>query len=87
MTEKGQFDEKLFNIISRSIIRVPSLRSRRDDIPMLSVNIIEELSKQHHYQALHASKVITSGAGVREGAYLCDLLRSSNHTNLIQILN
>ena len=34
LTEKGQFDEKLFNIISRSIIRVPSLRSRRDDIPL-----------------------------------------------------
>lgn len=51
LTEKGQFDEKLFNIISRSIIRVPSLRSRRDDIPMLSVNIIEELSKQHQMEA------------------------------------
>ena len=51
LTEKGQFDEKLFNIISRSIIRVPSLRSRRDDIPMLSENIIEELSKQHQMEA------------------------------------
>ena len=50
LTEKGQFDEKLFNIISRSIIRVPSLRSRRDDIPMLSINIIEELSKQHQME-------------------------------------
>lgn len=50
LTEKEQFDEKLFNIISRSIIRVPSLRSRRDDIPMLSVNIIEELSKQHQME-------------------------------------
>ena len=50
LTEKGQFDEKLFNIISRSIIRVPSLRSRRDDIPMLAINIIEELSKQHQME-------------------------------------
>lgn len=51
LTEKGQFDEKLFNIISRSIIRVPSLRSRRDDISMLSINIVEELSKQHQMEA------------------------------------
>ena len=51
LTEKGQFNEKLFNIISRSIIRVPSLRSRRDDIPKLSINIIEELSRQHQMEA------------------------------------
>ncbi len=51
LTEKGQFDEKLFNIISRSIIRVPSLRSRRDDIPLLSQNIIEELSRQHQMKS------------------------------------
>ncbi len=50
LTEKGQFDEKLFNIISRSIIRVPSLRSRRDDIPLLSKNIVEELSRQHQME-------------------------------------
>lgn len=29
---------------------MPSLRSRRDDIPMLSINIIEELSKQHQME-------------------------------------
>ena len=51
LTEKGQFDEKLFNIISRSIIRVPSLRSRRDDIPLLATHIIEELSKQHKMES------------------------------------
>ncbi len=28
---------------------------------------------------LQIKKVITSGAGVREGVYLCDLLRNSNH--------
>lgn len=51
LTEKGQFDEKLFAIISRSIIRVPSLRSRRDDIPLLARNIVEELSRQHQMDA------------------------------------
>ena len=29
---------------------MPSLRSRRDDIPMLAINIIEELSKQHQME-------------------------------------
>ncbi len=51
LAEKGQFDEKLFNIISKSIIRVPSLRSRRDDIPLLAKHIIEELSKQHKMES------------------------------------
>ncbi len=32
------------------------------------------------YQKFSAQKLITSGAGVREGAYLCDLLRSHHHT-------
>ena len=50
LTEKGQFNEKLFNIISRSIIRVPSLRSRRDDIPKLAIHIVEELSRQHQME-------------------------------------
>ena len=35
---------------------------------------------QSLYQKFNAQKVITSGAGVREGAYLCDLLRSHQHT-------
>lgn len=51
LAEKGQFDEKLFNIISRSIIRVPSLRSRRDDIPLLAKHVIEELSRQHKMES------------------------------------
>ena len=50
LTEKGQFNEKLFNIISRSIIRVPSLRSRRDDIPKLAIHVVEELSRQHQME-------------------------------------
>lgn len=50
LTEKGQFNEKLFSVFSRSIIRVPSLRSRRDDIPLLANNIIDELSRQHQME-------------------------------------
>ena len=48
--ERSQFNEKLFNIISRSIIRVPSLRSRRDDIPKLAIHVVEELSRQHQME-------------------------------------
>lgn len=47
MVVKNQFDEKLFHILAKSIIRVPSLRNRREDIPLLAHNIVEELSHQH----------------------------------------
>lgn len=47
LTEQGEFDEQLFHIISRSIIRVPSLRTRREDIPLIAANILEELAKQN----------------------------------------
>lgn len=47
LTERNLFDKDLFNIISRSIIRVPGLRSRKEDIPVLAENIIKELASLH----------------------------------------
>jgi DNA-binding NtrC family response regulator len=47
LCEKNLFDKRLFEIISRSIIHVPPLRSRRDDIPLLAESILKELSAQH----------------------------------------
>lgn len=47
LCEKNLFDEKLFEIISRSIIHLPPLRSRREDIPLLTESIIAELTAQH----------------------------------------
>jgi exopolyphosphatase / guanosine-5'-triphosphate,3'-diphosphate pyrophosphatase len=35
---------------------------------------------QSLYQKFDAKTLITSGAGIREGAYMCDLLRSFHHT-------
>lgn len=50
LTERGAFNQKLYEIISRSIIRIPPLRSRREDIPQLARHIIEELAVQHQME-------------------------------------
>lgn len=47
LTERKLFDKDLFGIISHSIIRVPGLRSRKEDIPVLADNIIKELATLH----------------------------------------
>ncbi len=47
LTERGLFAQSLFEIVSGSIIRVPTLRSRHDDIPVLVKHITEELAGQH----------------------------------------
>lgn len=47
LTERGVFEEKLYEIIAKSVIRVPSLRSRREDIPILAQHIVGELALQH----------------------------------------
>lgn len=50
LTERGLFDKTLYEIVSKSVIRVPSLRSRREDIPTLVGHIIKELAAQHQMQ-------------------------------------
>jgi len=47
LTEKGRFPARLFEIVARPLIRVPALRSRREDIPLLAGHIIQELAEQH----------------------------------------
>ncbi len=47
LSERGLFDEKLYEIVSKSVIRVPALRNRREDIPKLAAHIIAELAEQH----------------------------------------
>ena len=47
LTERGLFSKAFYEIISKSVIRVPSLRSRREDIPELARHIIAELAEQH----------------------------------------
>lgn len=48
LTEKGVFFSPLYEIISKSMIRIPALRARREDIPLLAEHIIEELAEQHN---------------------------------------
>lgn len=51
LCEKNLFDESLFEIISRSIIHLPPLRSRREDILLLANSIMSELLAQHKIPA------------------------------------
>jgi len=50
LTERGVFSNKLYTLISKSIIRVPSLRARASDINVLTNHIIVELAEQHHLE-------------------------------------
>ncbi|MBQ1808001.1 MAG: sigma-54-dependent Fis family transcriptional regulator, partial [Selenomonas sp.] len=47
LTERGLFDGELYEALSKSVIRVPALRSRREDIPKLAAHIVSELAEQH----------------------------------------
>ncbi len=47
LTERGLFEKELYEIVSRSVVRVPSLRNRREDIPLLAEHILAELAEQH----------------------------------------
>lgn len=48
LQERGLFSAALFGALGKTIIRVPSLRSRREDIPILARHILEELAAQNH---------------------------------------
>lgn len=47
LAERGLFEKALYEIVSKSVLRVPALRSRREDIPMLVNHILLELAQQH----------------------------------------
>lgn len=50
LTEKGVFSALLYGIISKSTIRIPTLRARREDISLLAEHIISELAEQHNME-------------------------------------
>ena len=56
LVEKQQFSAELFDMISRTLIRIPPLRSRREDIPLLAAHIVTELAEQHHMPAKTIAK-------------------------------
>ncbi|HWR42027.1 sigma-54-dependent Fis family transcriptional regulator [Sporomusa sp.] len=47
LVEKGVFSAGLYELISRSVVRVPPLRVRREDVPGLAAHIVEELAALH----------------------------------------
>jgi len=47
LTERSLFEKTLYEIVAKSVIRVPALRSRREDIPVLAEHIVSELAVQH----------------------------------------
>ena len=47
LTERGLFSRELYECVSKSVVRVPALRSRREDIPKLAEHIVSELADQH----------------------------------------
>ncbi len=50
LTEKGVFSSQLYSIVSKSTIRIPLLRARREDVPLLAQHIIGELAQQHNME-------------------------------------
>lgn len=47
LADRGKFPARLYDLVAKTVIRVPSLKSRRDDIPLLVAHIIQELAEQH----------------------------------------
>lgn len=47
LVEKDKFPIRLYDLVAKTVIRVPALRARRDDIPLLASHIIAELAEQH----------------------------------------
>lgn len=64
------------SIVSSDVLGLKNLGVRKDRYDTMREGCI---IFQSIFQKLLTQKIITSGAGVREGAYLCDLLRSNHH--------
>lgn len=47
LTERDSFDRALYEVLSHSIIRIPPLRNRREDIGVLGEHILAELAGLH----------------------------------------
>ena len=48
LTDKGLFSAKLFAVLSKTVLRVPPLRKRIEDIEVLAAHILSEMSLQHN---------------------------------------
>ncbi|SDF60908.1 sigma-54-dependent Fis family transcriptional regulator [Sporolituus thermophilus] len=48
LTEKGAFLPQLHELLAKTVLRIPPLRARAGDIPLLAAHIIDELAQQHN---------------------------------------
>lgn len=55
MVQEGKFREDLFYRISVLNFRVPPLRDRKEDIPLLTAFIIKKMNKEHHTGVIQVS--------------------------------
>lgn len=58
LAERGVFDSRLYDVIGRTVVKMPPLRARKEDIPLLAEHIIDELAGQHNM----LKKTLTSEA-------------------------
>lgn len=71
-------DEKdyLHNLMNSSVLKLKSYTFKKDRYDTIREGCAIFYSL---LELLCAKKIVTSGVGVREGVYLCDLLRGQNH--------
>ncbi|WP_060826759.1 Ppx/GppA phosphatase family protein [Sulfurospirillum cavolei] len=71
-----EYTEFIDAIVNSDVLGLKDLGIRKDRLDTMREGCI---IFQSIYQKFGISHIITSGAGIREGAYLCDLLRSCRH--------
>lgn len=74
--EFEEYKEYIKDIATSSVLGLKSYPFKKDryDTIREGCSIFYKIAK-----ALHVKNVVANGAGVREGVYLCDLLRGQNH--------
>jgi transcriptional regulator with PAS, ATPase and Fis domain len=56
MVEKGSFRKDLFYRLNVVNLRLPSLRDRREDIPLLAAHFLDRISKGRHASSRSATR-------------------------------
>lgn len=90
MAHEGRFDSRLYDLISQAVLRVPPLRLRRDDIPLMARFFLEEACRKRSKQAIRidetAMKMLLAHnwpGNIMELESLMDTLALLNNTGLV----